>query len=743
MKRIFIVSLILGWTAFLMGQGRQAAPPNPPTGTAPCSQLDPSNFCQDGSGETLCYSSPVYSYPSEPRYRKNIVPLGASSYFPANTGDIACSPHYISPFGFRVKKVADRTDYVESINGERAAWNHAGGQTVSSKMGFYHSRGNSQQDLVFIDYLGDEMFTHNFSQTDFYPLGLPSYINPSKWKRIFSSIRWWQDYIIYPRGNELVKRKVSGNGLGPVEPLVKFGDGLGLYPDYVIGSVSQGGSFSYKIAGGDGNDINGGRLLISLVENAATNPTMTFVVLDLHQEKIVSQNITWGLLGSYNETFVTPTSSNPTFYSTPVLLNHMFSLPIATSDFDYAQVSASGLFVVSREGGQGFRLFDFNGNSVSLSNGSTIFPMTSHYDVGMVLVESNGSDKIRECVITKVNPGMATALNALPSAGSYQYKEGDLVALYWHTGVAGSNVYLRAMLLLEWDHFGNGDPAIYSGGQFSAVSDAQEAQTSMFQNYCVPENYPYRMFVAMSTANPDSDDNSPANLLAWGPYFGEIVELSLNHHDLVPRRIVHHFVLNRFDHEPDYANPIPGTSCYDPSLPICSSNMDCNTTSCYQVPDEHASNQPEIWMSPNGRRILFKSSGLRTDFTTNPDHNKQNLYMVEIPLRTCPTARNGSGGGNRGSRKLAEAFHNFSIYPNPIDQDYFLLKMDSRESTAFPAAVNIIQIDGRSKQVWRGQITPSRPIKVSIEDYSPGIYFVEIRNLESGEVEKTEKVILK
>ncbi|MEM7659019.1 MAG: hypothetical protein AAF399_23050, partial [Bacteroidota bacterium] len=201
----------------------------------------PPNFAQNG-GTLENFCAPLSLGPAatalNTRFGDSIMSLPSIS-FPNVEGNTTCEPTY----GFEVK-LAD-ADFYEQLNSERSAWNYDSDIAVF--------RGPNDTSLTFFDAQGDKIGSVAFGGKDFYTSP------PSDWKNKLTTVRWHptEDAIFYPKEGQLVKQSVS------VSPSLSLGaqQVVAWFKGYTIG----GANGNYRIAGGDGNDVNAGRFLVSLV----------------------------------------------------------------------------------------------------------------------------------------------------------------------------------------------------------------------------------------------------------------------------------------------------------------------------------------------------------------------------------------------------------------------------------------------------------------------------------------------
>ncbi|MEM7660089.1 MAG: hypothetical protein AAF399_28530, partial [Bacteroidota bacterium] len=323
-------------------------------------------FCSDVIETPDCFISPPC--PPSPggvpcevqkRYSLDIVPWVSPAPFGAslNVGSSNCD----ETFFFDIKKSSE--DFANTLNSERAHWNQAG------DLAFF--KGPNARTLTFYDDTGAEVAAQPFDAPDFFIGPTPSLfpkLVPKQVNRLVSEIRWHptESAIFYPvrevdqygvvKGSALVKRAIDvTNPTNPADPPIT----LFTFNGYSV----SGAADNFKIAGGDGNDVNGGRFLLSLKQLNTSNPGPDkYVVFDFDAWKVVEPNITLATQ-TYSETFHDPVN----------LSQALFTLPEA--DFDYATVSASGLFIVAVYTGStngGVYLYDLRGGLIKrqLSNQS-------------------------------------------------------------------------------------------------------------------------------------------------------------------------------------------------------------------------------------------------------------------------------------------------------------------------------------------------------------------------------------
>jgi hypothetical protein len=635
----------------------------------------------------------------EKRYSLSPVPWDANFDFSTIIqGQSSCDP----TFFFDIRKSAD--DFRNMLNSERSRWNHA-----DDKAFFL---GSNVSRHTFYDGDGDKNGYHEFVGTDFFP-GATSV--PTDWEDNLPEIRWHptEDAIIYARqryntagttvlGGELVKRSVTfpnGSSVTLGTPVVLF-----YFAGYTISSSDDG----YKIAGGDGNDVNGGRLLLSLVDLNNTSANDQYAVYDFDEngvDGLVKPTITTptSTTGSYSEVLVDENSFSPT--------NGLFTLYADDTYFDYATVSASGLFVVARytddpvtaSATNGVTLFDLSGNPVKRNvPGLGLVNRlhrnaTGHLDVGFFRTLSDG---IKECVVIKVTGGtmnnsgdglendyLDDGTNAGTTTPSITVKEGDIIAIYWDIEVSGGIVRhtAQARKVLDWHPNGQANE---SGDQYSLSSLIQTNQSSIFGSLSGLGSYPFRGLLSLK----------PVDLGALATplyrYYGEIVELSLDESDPVPRRILHHRITKEGTGQSQF--------------------------------------QPEAWFSRKGEKFFFKSHhGL--------SGSDQDLYFVEIPLRTCIGVREPSQLRQPSMREPSASF-----FPNPMNAGKsFVLLVEDNMPELSSATIRLTSLDGRVIQVWAGPVEPGSRIQAVLPNLAAGIYVAELVHAESGAQLMQQKVLVR
>jgi L-rhamnose mutarotase len=235
----------------------------------------PASFC-DTTIEDFCE---VFGYATtlDPRYGiERECPDFTTSPFPTTEGDSACTDEFLGYW----TKLAD-ADFHGQLNGERSAWNK------DSDIAFFRGPGNDE--ITFFDQNGDKLSSHTFTSSDFYTTP-PSGFD---WQDKLSTIRWdpIRDVIFYPKEHQLIKRSISVSGTTVTVGVPKI---LASFPGMTIG-MSYGAP--YRIAGGDGNDVNAGRFLISLVRGATTY----FVVYDFNEDALITQKVKADSTTSYSE----------------------------------------------------------------------------------------------------------------------------------------------------------------------------------------------------------------------------------------------------------------------------------------------------------------------------------------------------------------------------------------------------------------------------------------------------------
>ena len=293
-----------------------------------------------------------------------------------------------------------------------------------------------------------------------------------------------------------------------------------------------------RLAGGDGNDVSleRGRFLLSVGESQHR-----LVVVDLQAQAVVRTQRQATASGyRYVDTLWSVGRDAPP----PV-----FALP---ETIDYALLSPSGQYVIALVEGRGTLLYDLSGEEIGL-----LYEVTPHLETAFFQHEG----RRWEAIITK---------QVGRQAAKYGCQPGDLSAICWEvtTDSRSGARHLRRehVKLLDW-----GDqPGPASGGQFS-VTGAES-----------PE-----VLISFHPA-------APLGVEGWGAYYSEVVALSLDSRDRVPRRLVHHLVTR----------------------------------------SKPAAWQPESWLSPDGQRLFFKShlGGHLPD-------DREYLFFMEIGPRTCPAER--------------------------------------------------------------------------------------------------------
>ncbi|MEM7655711.1 MAG: hypothetical protein AAF399_06240 [Bacteroidota bacterium] len=631
----------------------------------------------------------------EKRYSLSPVPWHSTFNFSTiSEGNSSCDP----TFFFDIKKASD--DFRNVLNGERAHWNHA-----DDKAFFL---GSNVQRLTFYDGDADKNGFVQFSGADFFP-GAASI--PGNWNKNITEIRWHptEDAIIYARqrfngagttviGGELVKRSVTyptANSVALGTPQVLF-----YFAGYTISSESDG----YNIAGGDGNDVNAGRLLLSLVDISNPSANDQYAVYDFDEDGIVDPTINAGSQ-SYTETFL----------GEGAFSGGLFSLYADDTHFDYATVSASGLFVIARytrddtnipaTPEEGLTLFDLDGNIVQRNvPGLGLVNRlhrnrAGHWEAGFFRTQTGA---IKECVVLKVSSGSMNNSGDLKvndylddgtnsgTTPSIETEEGDIIAVYWDIEVSGGNIrhVAQARIVLDWHQDANADE---SGGQFSLSSLIQTNQTSIFASFTGLDSYPFRGLLCLKPVNL----NSPPFPIYR--YYGEIVELSLDESDPIPRRILHHRVILEGSGNVQY--------------------------------------QPEAWFSRRGEKFFFKSHhGLLG--------SDQDLYFVELPLRTCRAIREPSMLRQSASESMVSP--SFSLAPNPLRSGGKLwLESDATTPETASASLRLISLDGRRIELWRGSVETGQRIQTVLPEVSAGIYVLELVDHLSNRRLYQEKVLVR
>jgi hypothetical protein len=657
-----------------------------------------SNFCSSSIESTDCDLPPkvscvgaVLSCEVEKRYSLSVVPwLGSDQFSYLSVGAENCDPTYF----FDIKKASD--EYKSTLNGERAYWNY------EDEIAFFlSSTNNNIRTLAFFDGDGEEQSTHLFSKEDFFWNAGSSFVAPNKWTRIPSEIRWHptENAIMYPVqlidstagnaaiGGALVKQAINPStyALGTAVPLFTF-------TGYTISSNAN----NFKIAGGDGNDVNGGRFLLSLQDVDSATADERFVVYDFAKDSLVQP-----MIGT------APFSYGEIFYGEADLASAKFELP--THQFDYATVSASGLFVIGRytlpEGGtsdttEGVRIFDLAGNPILRNLTSTVLTNLllhnedGHLDVGFF----RSGDTIRECIVAKVSQGIInfagdTLINEYVDISSIEL--GDILAISWEIDTSGGTLRHNAYAdrILEWDEFGAN--AGFSGDQYSITSSIQTPQESIFEPFTGLSSYPFRALLATKPV-----ENNPSST-PWKRYYGEIIELSLDASDPVPRRILHHRITD-------------------------------TSSVAYQ---------PEAFFSRKGDKFFFHSH--HGYDTVGGVELQQDLYFVDLPLRTCKSVRDGVANPSRQAApsEIQSAYH---LFPSPLNSGGKLWLEVEPDSPEVPqATLRLTSLDGRVIQVWSGPVESGSRIQAVLPNLAAGIYVAELVHAESGAQLMQQKVLVR
>lgn len=242
-------------------------------------------FCSTSVEPTDC-SDPIECYhPDLPcevskRYSREKVRWLTPSPLDISVGDVSCDLTYY----FNVTKAAD--DNRTHLNSERAHWNQ------SDEIAFFV--GPNTASLTFYNAQGDQVngtttkSKYVFSADAFLVNIDPVPAAPGNWSALdkLSEVRWHPtlDKVVYHRqiydmvsqtivASQLVQRSVNivpdSVYLGPVEILFEFAG-------YALGDDD------YALAGGDGNDVHAGRLLLSL--KALATGQRSYAVYDFDQD---------------------------------------------------------------------------------------------------------------------------------------------------------------------------------------------------------------------------------------------------------------------------------------------------------------------------------------------------------------------------------------------------------------------------------------------------------------------------
>jgi hypothetical protein len=491
-------------------------------------------------------------------------------------------------------------------------------------------------------------------------------------------------------GGELVERTVTLNPPSFGTPQVKF-----TFDGYTISEESK----KFKIAGGDGNDVNAGRFLLSLKNLSQPTAPDQYAVYDFGQNQLVVPNITPGSQG-YSENY----------YPQATFTQALFPLP-NFPNFDYATVSASGLFILAiysvPNGGtasndEGIYLLDLAGNIIQRKEkgtGTALFDRLlkrgdGHIETGFF---RDANQDIKEAIVHKATTGVTDNadqgevndyINISNMTGPGYTETGDIIVVYWDIETTGNNLRhtAEARRILEWI----GSDNDISGDQYSLSHSPASALTSSFYGPIsasdLPSDYPFRLL--MST--------KPVNLSVGvaAPYYGEIIEMSLDESDPVPRRIVHHRIT------------LSGTEY-----------------------------QPEAWLSRRGTALFFKSHyGLGT---------QQDLYFIELPARTCKSVRDGLANPTRQAApsEIQFAYH---LFPSPLHSGGKLWLEVEPDSPEVPQAqLRLTSLDGRVIQVWSGPVESGSRIRAVLPNLAAGIYVAELVHAESGAQLMQQKVLVR
>ncbi|MEM7660064.1 MAG: hypothetical protein AAF399_28400, partial [Bacteroidota bacterium] len=389
-------------------------------------------------------------------------------------------------------------------------------------------------------------------------------------------------------------------------------------------------------------------------------------VYDFNEDKIVTQDVSLGSTPVQNEVFV-----NEIYFK-----NHLFSLP----PIDYGQISASGLYIVARDDTSGITIYDFNGNYYPILNSGGVGTKTflfghtnAHFDVGFYQVDSSGQDITRECIIAK-------AVGATINDDGIGNANGDMVAVYWNYRYGETELSWGWETLIDWDSAGTG---AYGGGQYSIVPGIQTVLAdSIWQSIPYQSDFSYRALVSLKQV-PSS--------ATWAPYYGEIVEVSLNHHDLQPRRILHH--------------QIESTS--------------------------GAIEQPEAWISPDGLKMFFKS---KADAPSGQEY----LYFVALGKRTRDTTRMSAGSSYRLANREVSPL-TMQLFPNPTSTQIWLSMTEETEKSG---RLDLIGMDGRRQTIWKGILQPGESEKLSLSGISSGLYLAEWTDPQTNLVRFRQKIVI-
>jgi hypothetical protein len=661
----------------------------------PCSSvLYAQGFCSDVIELPDCFISPPCTPNSagvscevQLRYSLDVVPWVSPAPFGAslNVGSSNCDP----TFYFDIKKSSE--DFANTLNSERANWNQAG------NLAFF--KGPNARRLTFFDDNGEEVAQQQFLSEDFFTgpnSNLFPLLRPKQVERLVSEIRWHptETAIFYPRqivdaygnikGSELIKREIDvASSPIALTPIQLF---------HFMGFSVSGASDNFKIAGGDGNDVHGGRFLLSLKElNTSTPSPDQYVVYDFDEWKVVEPNIAIG-----------PRTYSETFHGSGTLSQALFSLP--SNNFDYATVSASGLFIVAVYSGStdgGVYLYDLRGGLIrrQLSDQSSVDELikmgSGHIEVGYYRLLDG---TVKECIVAKATGGVMNEtgddfineyIDIDPMSQGFT-QVGDIIAVFWNISDVGLLHEADSRRILDWQI----PSGTYSGGQFSLSSTGQTEHNSIFLPISpiiqeegapptiVPDDYPFRLLLSNKAVDPDS--------VTWEAYFGEVMELSLDESDLVPRRILHHRI----------------------------------TIATVEY-------QPEAWFNRTGTQFFFKS---HYDLGS-----PQDLYFVELPPRTCASVRNA----RMANPNLLEET-SYQLFPSPLHSGGKLwLEVDSDSQEVPQAHLRLTSLDGRVIQVWSGPVESGSRIQAVLPNLAAGIYVAELVHAESGAKLMQQKVLVR
>lgn len=431
------------------------------------------------------------------RYSRDVVPEPNNSFFLNNfkqVGDTARDP----VFGYKTTLISTS---INNINAERNHYN--------ADQSLVMFRTGSRVWTIFDGNTGQRVSTYDLTYNG---------VNPT------DAVRWHptlSDILYYPVSNEIVYFNVK-TGQKSVAYVSPFG-ALGLN--------------NRRLAGGDGNDDMGGRILITHGDNHTKAQ-----VLDLNTGEIVYTRLDDNAPNGYVIEKTAWNSGSPTF-----------DLP---ASLDYATLSISGNFIVAAIEGEGTYLYDLSGRRIGQIYGSK-----GH--MGQSYTKRLSGEK-RESATFKLNPGQSSS-----RPGS---QPGDMIAVDFAVTRDSSGYKLETNDLFVMNWIGDQGQSLSGpagGGQHGGFS--------------------LDRFTKVLALNPTIG----VKVSGHETYYNEIVELSINESDPNVRRITQHYITN--------ISPV----------------MD----------------QPEAWLSPDGSKVFWKSDLL------NALPGSGYLFMTELPIRTCPDAR--------------------------------------------------------------------------------------------------------